>query len=448
MTGSAAAPGSEGPVSPPGLQPPAEGTGLQPPPATSPPGAGVGRSSEPGAVAGGGAGGPEPALRRLLGTARVVVCAGPGGVGKTTTAAALAVAAARQGRRACVVTIDPAKRLADALGLEELTNEPSLVEGDWGGEGELWALMLDTKSTFDSLVARYSASPAQAEAILANRFYRNISGALSGTQEYMAVEKLFELHESGRFDLVVVDTPPTRQALDFLDAPRRLTRFLNNRIFRMLMMPTRAGLRAVNVATQLFLRTVSRVIGGEVVREAVAFFTAFEGMEQGFRDRTTQVEALLGSEMTAFVLVSSPRAAAAAEASYFADRLAESGLSVAAVVVNRVLPNFEVTPSAGAAPAAPPGAVPAEGVTPGAGPTPEAGAAAEVAADPDLARRYAALVANLAELVGMAQSEERHVAAVQARSPGAALVRVPLLADEVHDLEGLGVVAAHLVAGS
>ncbi|MDP8937612.1 MAG: AAA family ATPase, partial [Actinomycetota bacterium] len=158
----------------------------------------------------------------------VLICCGPGGVGKTTTAGVLALEAARQGRRSVVVTIDPARRLADALGLESLTDVPHRIDGDW--PGELWALMLDPKSTFDTLVTKYAPRPEQAEAILANRFYRNIAGALSGTQEYMAMEKLFELDDEGRFDLIVVDTPPTRNALDFIDAPGRLTRFLDNRI--------------------------------------------------------------------------------------------------------------------------------------------------------------------------------------------------------------------------
>ncbi|MEA3076897.1 MAG: hypothetical protein QOF60_1805, partial [Actinomycetota bacterium] len=268
----------------------------------------------------------------------IVVCCGSGGVGKTTTAAALALEAARAGRRACVVTIDPAKRLADALGLESLTNVPGLVDGEW--PGELWALMLDTKSTFDSLVTRYAASPAQAEAILGNRLYRNMAGALSGTQEYMAMEKLYELSSSGLYDLIVIDTPPTRNALDFLDAPRRLTRFLDNRIFKLLMMPTRAYLKAVGFATQAFLRTISRVVGGEVVADAVAFFQAFEGMEQGFRDRAASVLSLLQAPSTAFVLVTSPRRDAVAEAAFFLDRLSEASIVVSALVVNRLHPSF------------------------------------------------------------------------------------------------------------
>jgi anion-transporting ArsA/GET3 family ATPase len=349
----------------------------------------------------------------------VIICAGPGGVGKTTTSAAVGLAAARAGRRVCVVTIDPAKRLADTLGLDELTDEPGRVQGDFesasgdgpAGEsaiGELWALMLDTKSTFDGLVRQYAANPAQAEAILANRFYRNISGALSGTQEYMAVEKLYELHQSGHYDLVVVDTPPTRHALDFLDAPARLTRFLDNRIFRLLMMPTRAGLRAVNVATQLFLRTISRVVGGQVVSDAIAFFTAFEGMEQGFRDRAAKVDELLAAPGTAYVVVASAHRDAVTEASWFARRLAESKLTVSGLVVNRVFPRFGPVPD------------PTQGI-PGD------------------------FLKNAAQLAAVARDEDVHIAELQACAPTAALATVPYLADEVHDLEGLAEVAEHLM---
>src|SRR3954468_11466735 len=237
-------------------------------------------------------------LGRLVEERAIVVCCGSGGGGKTPTAAVLAVEGARRGRRSVVVTIDPAKRLADTLGIGALTNSPKRIEGDW--PGELSALMLDTKSTFDSLVAEYSTDQAQADRILANRFYRNISGALSGTQEYMAGEKLYELHTSGRFDLVVVDTPPSRNALDFLDASRRLTRFLDHRLYKMLMAPTRAYMKAVNVAAQAFVRTVGKIVGGEVLDDALAFFQAFEGMEAGFRDRAARVQALLTARDTAY----------------------------------------------------------------------------------------------------------------------------------------------------
>lgn len=349
-------------------------------------------------------------LQLLVDERRIVICAGAGGVGKTTTAAALALGAARRGRRACVVTIDPARRLADALGVAELTNDPHQVKGDW--PGELWALMLDTKTTFDQVVAANATSPQQAEAIYRNRFYRNISAALSGTQEYMAMEKLYELHTEERFDLIVVDTPPTRRALDFLDAPRRLTRLLDNRIFRLLMRPTRAGLRAINMATQIFLRTVSKVVGGEVVRDAVAFFEAFEGMEQGFRDRAQAVLALLSEPMTAWVLVTAPREDAIDEALFFARRLHDSSIRVDAVVVNRIFPRF--------------------------GPAPDVPAGGPLA---DFA-------ANLRDLDRVAGREEGFVEALAGRVPEAPVVRVPHLEEDVHDLDGLTAIGAHLLGAA
>ena len=268
----------------------------------------------------------------------IVICCGSGGVGKTTTAAAFALQAARLGRRACVVTIDPARRLANSLGLDTLTNRPTRIEGDW--PGELHALMLDPKGTFDDLIQRYSDSAEQVEDIKVNRIYRNLTGSLSGTQEYMAMEKLYELVEEGSFDLVVVDTPPTRNALDFLDAPRRLTRFLENRVFQALMKPTRAGLKFMGVAAQALLRTISRVAGADIVHDAVAFFQAFEGMEEGFRTRAARVRELLAHADTAFILVASPRPDSVDEAVHFAGKLAESDMSVTALVVNRVQPRF------------------------------------------------------------------------------------------------------------
>ena len=352
----------------------------------------------------------------------IVVCCGTGGVGKTTTAAALAVEGARRGRRACVVTIDPARRLADALGLDELTNTAGRVEGDW--PGELWAAMLDTKSTFDDLVARYAATPEQADGILRNRLYRNISGALSGTQEYMAMEKLHELYEEGRFDLIVVDTPPTRNALDFLDAPRRLTRFLDNRVFRLLVTPGRSYLKAFGVATQAFLRTVSRVVGAEVVADAVAFFRAFEGMEQGFRERARRVQALLAGDTAAFLLVASPRGDAVGEAQFFARRLGQSGIAVDALVVNRLHPRFD------------------DG-HPG-----ETAGALRLRAESLAGTALGPLYANLADFRQVAASEEAHVAVLAAEVAPAPVVRVPVLDGDVHDVEGLRRVGEHLFAGA
>ena len=335
-------------------------------------------------------------------------------MGKTTSAAAIAVAAADRGRRACVVTIDPAKRLADALGLDALTNEPTRVAGSGAGGGELWALMLDTTATFDDVVRRHAATAAQAETILANRIYRNITGSLSGTQEYMAMEKLHDLHTGGRFDLVVVDTPPTRNALDFLDAPRRLTRFLDHKLFRLLTMPARSYLRAVSLAAQAFLRSITRVVGGEVVADVLAFFTAFEGMEEGFRERATAVYDLLEHPSTAFVLVASPRRDAVDEALFFASKLGEAGITVQALVVNRVHPAF------------------GEGLPPRGGAPAPSGSS------------LAVLERNLAELEAVAVRERTYLAALTRKVAPAPTVTVPFLAGDVHDLDGLRQVGAAL----
>lgn len=347
-------------------------------------------------------------LTALVASGRVVVCCGTGGVGKTTTAAALALEAARLGRRAAVVTIDPAKRLADALGVGELGNEPQRVPTEvLGGDvtGELWALMLDTRTTFDALVARYAPDARQAERILANPFYRNISGRLSGTQEYMAAEKLYELTEDERFDVVVVDTPPARNALDFLDAPERLTRFLDHRFYRALMVPTRMYMKAVNVAAQAFMRTVSRVVGGQVIADAVAFFQAFDGMEAGFRARAAAVDALLRDPTTSYVLVAAPRADAVGEARWFADRLGELGLRVGSLVVNRAHPTFD----------------------------PEVEIPEGAALDGPLGPWWR----NLAELRAVADAEAAQVAALADHVAPAPSVLVPLQASDVHDLAGL-----------
>ena len=213
----------------------------------------------------------------------IVICCGSGGVGKTTTSAAIALAGRPPGPHAPASS--PSTRPAawpTRSGVDELSNTPTRIAGDW--PGELHALMLDPKGTFDDLISRYSDSEEQARDIRVNRIYRNLTGTLSGTQEYMAMEKLHELVEEGGFDVVVVDTPPSRNALDFLDAPRRLTHFLENRIFQALMAPTRAGLRFMGVAAHALLRTISKVAGADIVSDAVAFFQAFEGMEEGFRD--------------------------------------------------------------------------------------------------------------------------------------------------------------------
>ncbi|MGO9342862.1 MAG: ArsA family ATPase [Acidimicrobiales bacterium] len=348
----------------------------------------------------------------LLSEHDIVVGCGSGGVGKTTISAALALQGARIGRRACVVTIDPARRLADSLGLESLGNKAHRVAGPW--PGELWALQLDPKSTFDDLVRKHADTPEQAEGIFQNRIYRNLTEALSGTQEYMAMEKLYELAEEDRFDLIVVDTPPSRNALDFLEAPGRLTRFLSNKIFQFLLMPTRASLRAFTMASQALLKTISRVAGAEIVNDAVAFFQAFAGMEEGFRMRAVHVRKLLADRSTAFVLVAAPRADTVVEAGWFADRLDDAGLQVDALIVNRVHPVF--WPSADTLP------LPASGEStwPGA---------------------FGNLVDNLRELCERNAGEEETISELIQQVSPAPVVRVPLLDADVHDLAGLEQVA-------
>lgn len=353
-------------------------------------------------------------LRDLVTTSDIIVCTGSGGVGKTTTAAALALEAAKLGRRACVVTIDPARRLANAMGLEGLTNEPTQVAGDW--PGQLWALMLDTKSTFDELVTNNAETPEQAENILTNRFYRNISGALSGTQEYMAMEKLYDLWASEDFDLVVVDTPPTRNALDFLEAPKRLTKFLDHRLYRVLVSPSRGLGKAVNVAAQAFLRTISKVVGGEVVKDAITFFTAFDGMERGFRDRAAKVLQLLSHDGTSFVLVTAPRRDVVAEATFFAERLHDADISVRALIVNRMHPHFS-----------------------DAAPDRTRQRSRQLEGT-DLGRLYE----NLADFITVSSREEAHVAGLAERVSPAPVLRVPFLSTDVHDLDSLGTVASYL----
>ncbi|MEI7746062.1 MAG: ArsA-related P-loop ATPase [Actinomycetota bacterium] len=276
-------------------------------------------------------------LDHALDGCRVVLCAGPGGVGKTTISAAIALGLARSGSRVCVLTVDPARRLADALAMTADGNEAVSIPIEGGGS--LTAVMLDATGTFDDLIGRYAENEAQAATIRENRIFRSLSGALSGTQEYMAMEKLYELSASGLFDVVVVDTPPTRNALDLLDAPRRLEQFLTNRVTRTLLAPTRRGLRAVNAAASGILKQVGRVAGAQVVADAIVFFQAFSGMEQGFLERAGDVRSLLHEASTAYVLVTAPLPAAITESKYFIDRLEGDGLVLAAVIANRCTPS-------------------------------------------------------------------------------------------------------------
>lgn len=271
---------------------------------------------------------------------QILICCGSGGVGKTTTSAALALRAAEQGRRVVVLTIDPARRLAQSLGLRELDNIPRAVVGvDTSAGGSLDAMMLDMKRTFDDVVVAH-ASPAKAEQILSNRFYQALSTSFSGTQEYMAMEKLGQLHDEartrGRWDLIVVDTPPSRSALDFLDAPEHLSDLLDGKMLRLLLAPARGPFKLMSVGVNLVMGAMSKILGAQVLRDVQTFVSAFDALFGGFRQRAEATLANLSSPHTRFVVVATPTRDALREASFFVDRLREEGMPLRGVAINRV----------------------------------------------------------------------------------------------------------------
>jgi anion-transporting ArsA/GET3 family ATPase len=288
---------------------------------------------------------PVASLDAALAGRRIVVVAGSGGVGKTTTAAALAMRAARNGRRVLVCTIDPSRRLATSLGLDALSGKPKSIDlrrlsPAPAAGGALWAMMLDVKSTFDELVTRYTPDRAARDRILGNRFYRHVSAALAGSHEYMAMEKLLELSAIERYELILLDTPPTRHALDFLEAPDRLLEFLDTSVLRWFLRPYfAAGRLTLKVATRtgaVALKLADRFIGLQFLADLSEFFLAFESMYDGFKDRASRVHALLRHPSSGFVLVAGPSPLALEEALYFHRRLAEKTMPFVAFVINRV----------------------------------------------------------------------------------------------------------------
>jgi anion-transporting ArsA/GET3 family ATPase len=271
---------------------------------------------------------------------RIVVCCGSGGVGKTTTAAALGVRAAERGRKVVVLTIDPARRLAQSMGISELDNVPRRVKGvEEAAGGELHAMMLDMKRTFDEIVEGH-ADADRARAILENPFYQSLSAGFAGTQEYMAMEKLGQLRARDEWDLIVVDTPPSRSALDFLDAPKRLGSFLDGRFIRVLMAPAkvggRAGMKFLNVGMSMMTGTLSKLMGGQLLRDVQTFVAAMDTMFGGFRTRADATYRLLQAPGTAFLVVAAPERDALREAAYFVERLAAEQMPLAGLVLNRV----------------------------------------------------------------------------------------------------------------
>ncbi|MGY1651567.1 ArsA family ATPase [Geodermatophilus sp. SYSU D01119] len=351
---------------------------------------------------------------------RIVVCCGSGGVGKTTTSAALALAAAHAGRRVVVLTIDPARRLAQSLGLVELDNEPRRVDVP-GAPGELHAMMLDMKRTFDDIVSAHS-TPERAEQILANPFYQTLSSSFSGTQEYMAMEKLGQLRAADTWDLIIVDTPPSRSALDFLDAPNRMSRFLDGTMIRVLTAPARAGGRAgfkfASAGFLIFTRIISRVLGGQLLRDISAFVSALDTMFGGFRERATATYELLRRPGTYFVVVATPEPDALREASYFVDRLSSEGMPLAGLVLNRTHPPADTRLSAT-----------------------RAEAAAEAAEDDGL---VSGVLRVHAERMALAAREQRLADRFTSAHPEVALRTVPAAAGDVHDLDGLRVMGEAL----
>lgn len=271
---------------------------------------------------------------------RIVVCCGSGGVGKTTTAAALGVRAAERGRKVVVLTIDPARRLAQSMGISELDNVPRQVKGvDESAGGELHAMMLDMKRTFDEIVEGH-ADADRARAILENPFYQSLSAGFAGTQEYMAMEKLGQLRANDEWDLIIVDTPPSRSALDFLDAPKRLGSFLDGKFIRVLMAPAkvggRAGMKFLNVGMSMMTGTLSKLMGGQLLRDVQTFVAAMDTMFGGFRTRADATYRLLQAPGTAFLVVAAPERDALREAAYFVERLAAEQMPLAGLVLNRV----------------------------------------------------------------------------------------------------------------
>jgi len=273
---------------------------------------------------------------------RIVICAGSGGVGKTTTSAALAMGLAAEGARVAVVTIDPAKRLATSLGLKELGNEPRLVDpqrfADQGLEmhGELWAMMLDAKRTFDELIEKLSPDDKTRDEVLGNRIYQELSGAVAGSQEFTAIAKIYELDQDDAYDVIVLDTPPSRNALDFLDAPDRLTGFFEGRALRVFLAPTGLAARVMGKGTGVVFSVLKKVTGVDLLTDLSVFFKALGGLIDGFKERAEGVKAILTDPATTFLIVSSPEREPVDEAIFLRGKLREAGMPFGGLVVNRV----------------------------------------------------------------------------------------------------------------
>ena len=368
---------------------------------------------------------------------RIIVCCGSGGVGKTTAAAAIGLRAAERGRHVVVLTVDPARRLAQAMGLSFLDNIPRPVDAGLSSGGSLHAMMLDMKRTFDEIVEAH-ADPDRAAQILANPFYQSLSSSFAGTQEYMAMEKLGQLHRTDEWDLIVVDTPPSRSALDFLDAPERLGRFLDGRLIRLLTAPAKPGrayLKMLNAGFSLVTGTLTKVLGAQVLKDMQTFVTAFDTMFGGFRERAEATYRLLQTPGTAFIVLAAPEPDALREASYFVERLAGERMPLAGLILNRVHVPAATRLSAARSIAA------AE--------TLENHETPDGTAEPAGTPRYAVTAGVLrlhAERMQLAVREQRvaeHFTAAHPTVPVAAVAAQP---EDVHDLEGLRAISLGLAS--
>jgi anion-transporting ArsA/GET3 family ATPase len=376
-------------------------------------------------------------LEDLVRTKQVIVCVGSGGVGKTTMSAAIALEAADLGLTVCVLTIDPARRLANAMGLPSLGNVATRVEsarfeaaGLAAPKGQLWAMMLDTKRTWDDLVTRFAADAAQARRILDNHYYQQISSALAGSQEFMAMEKLYELHESAAYDLLVLDTPPTRHALDFLDAPKKMMGFMDERVLNAFLAPGRLGLSLFQNSTAWMFGALQRLTGFDVLRDISDFVGSFSGMHAGFRDRAAKVEELLRANRSTFLLVTSPNPQTVEEARFFYRKLVEYRMPIGGFVVNRVHPEALGAPGAKdvwAAMRQDPG---------------QLLRSLDLPAAPDLGVR---LADNLDRFEALARRDALQLDRLALACPGPHLTRlVPAFDVDVHDLSGLSRINRHL----
>ncbi|MFF3074701.1 ArsA family ATPase [Kitasatospora sp. NPDC057904] len=365
---------------------------------------------------------------------RIIVCCGSGGVGKTTTAAAIGLRAAERGRKVVVLTIDPARRLAQSMGLTELDNTPRVVKGV-GGEGELQAMMLDMKRTFDEVVLAH-AEPERAKAIMENPFYQSLSAGFAGTQEYMAMEKLGQLRAAEEWDLIVVDTPPSRSALDFLDAPNRLGSFLDGRVIRILTAPAKVGGRSamkfLNVGMGLLTGTLGKIFGAQLLTDVQTFVSAMDSMFGGFRERADRTYQLLKAPGTAFLVVAAPERDALREAAYFVDRLAADRMPLAGLVLNRVHGSGAPQLTAERALAA------AEALE-------ENGSEH---ASPEAELLAAGLLRLHAERMQIMARERRTRDRFVSVYPDVPIVEVPALPGDVHDLDGLRAIGDRLSGGA